>query len=357
MLRAEVERSIASIAPGRFRGLRDRVPARRLVALGGGTGLPVVLRGLRKALFPVRSRRAASLERERLTAIVNVADDGGSSGRLRRAYGVLPPGDIRNCLVALADEGSALSPVFDFRFEGNGGLGGHSLGNLILTALSRMEEDFSVAVERAAGLLASRGRVFPATLQDVSLLARFADGSRVAGESRIAAVRRAVRRLSLVPPKVRALPQALEAVERADRIVIGPGSLYTSLIPILLVEDLVEAVARSRARVVLVMNLMTEPGETDGYSAADVVLALRRHAPGLPIDDVLIHDTPIPRYLAARYAESGAVPIKADPRLIRSLGCRPIGRDLLRRGTKVRHDPVKLARAILGTTAPAGGRA
>jgi uncharacterized cofD-like protein len=352
MLRAEVERSIASVSPGRSR--QDRVPARRLVALGGGTGLPVVLRGLKKTLFPARPGRAVSLDRRRLTAIVNVADDGGSSGRLRRAYGVLPPGDIRNCLVALADERSALSPVFDFRFGGNGGLGGHSLGNLILTALSRMEEDFSMAVERAARLLAARGRVFPATLQEVSLLARFADGSRVSGESRIPTVRREVRRLSLVPAKVRALPQALAAVERADRIVIGPGSLYTSLIPILLVEDLAEAVARSRARVMLVMNLMTEPGETDGYSASDVVLAVRRHAPGLPIHDVLIHDAPIPGHLAARYAASGAVPIKADPRLIRSLGCRPIGRDLLRRGGKIRHDAVKLARAILGP--PSGAR-
>lgn len=347
MLRVEVERSIASIASGRFPGPRKRVPARRLVALGGGTGLPVVLRGVKQALFPARPKRAASLDRGRLTAIVNVADDGGSSGRLRRTYGVPPPGDIRNCLVALADEGSALSPVFDFRFEGNGGLGGHSLGNLILTALGRMEEDFSRAVERAASLLAARGRVLPATLQDVSLLARFADGSRVVGESRIPAVRRAIRRVSLVPSKVRALPEALEAVERADRIVIGPGSLYTSLIPILLVEDLVEAVVRSRARVMLIMNLMTEPGETDGYSASDVVLAVRRHAPGLPIHDVLINDAPIPGDLATRYAESGAVPIKADPRLIRSLGCRPIGRDLLRPGAKIRHDPVKLARAIL----------
>jgi len=353
MLRGEVERSIASVAPAPCRRPRG-VPPRRLVALGGGTGLPVVLRGLKKALFPARPGGSTLPDLERLTAIVNVADDGGSSGRLRRAYGVLPPGDIRNCLVALADEGSPLSPVFDYRFEGNGGLGGHSLGNLILTALSRMEEDFSMAVERARILLAARGRVFPATLQDVSLLARFADGSRVAGESRIPAVRRAVRKLSLLPSKVRAMPQALEAVGRADRIVIGPGSLYTSLLPILLVEDLVRAVARSRARVLLVMNLMTEPGETDGYSASDVVLAVRRHAPRLPIHDVLIHDAPIPGRLAARYAEQGAVPIQADPRHLRSLGCRPIACDLLRRGVKIRHDAVKLARAILGP--PTGAR-
>lgn len=353
MMRAEVERSIASAAPAPYRRLRNRVPAGRLVALGGGTGLPVVLRGLKKALFPARPGRSAPEDLERLTAIVNVADDGGSSGRLRRAYGVLPPGDIRNCLVALADERSPLSPVFDFRFDGNGGLGGHSLGNLILTALSRMEEDFSLAVERARSLLAARGRVFPATLQDVSLLARFADGSRVAGEFRIPAVRRAVRKLSLLPSKVCAMPQALEAIERADRIVIGPGSLYTSLIPILLVDDLVRAVARSRARVLLVMNLMTEPGETDGYSASDVLLAVRRHAPRLPIHDVLVHDAPIPGRLVARYAENGAAPIPADPRRLRSLGCRPIACDLLRRGPKIRHDAVKLARAILGRHAGA----
>ncbi len=327
--------------------LRGRGASRRLVALGGGTGLPTVLRGLKGRLFSSGRRGSASRDRDRLTAIVSVADDGGSSGRLRREYGVPPTGDIRNCLLALAEDDAALSPVFGFRFAGDGGLGGHSLGNLILTALCRLEEDFFRAVQRAESLLAARGRVLPATLQDVSLLARFADGSSALGESRIPAARRAIRRVSLVPPAARALPEAIEAVERANRIVIGPGSLYTSLIPILLVPDLAETIARTRARVVLIMNLMTEWGETDGYDGADVLLALRRHSPGLPIHDVLINTTPIPAGLAQRYAAAGSAPIRVDARQIRSLGCRPIERDLLGAGLTVRHDPEKLARAIL----------
>ena len=347
MLRTEAEERVASCERRPVSGLAARRALPRVVALGGGTGLPIVLRGLKDRLFSSGRRWVAPRDRGRLTGIVSVADDGGSSGRLRRDYGVPAPGDARNCLVALASCDPALAAIFDYRFEGNGGLGGHSLGNLILTALSRLEVDFAGAVERAGQVLGVRGRVLPSSLDGVSLLAEFEDGSRVAGESRIASARRPIRRVWLRPAAARALPEAREAIQRADLVVIGPGSLYTSLIPVLLVKDLAASIARSGARVVLIMNLMTEPGETDGYTAADLLLALRRHAPRVPIHDVLLNGAPIPADLAARYAAKAASPIDADPSSIRALGCRVARCDLLGRGPKIRHDPRKLARAIL----------
>jgi uncharacterized cofD-like protein len=346
MLKAEVEDRIVTSGP-HPEAAPDVVRKRpRLVALGGGTGLPVVLRGLKDLQFPAGRRFVAARDRKHLTAIVTVADDGGSSGRLRRAYGVLPPGDVRNCLLALAKADPTLAAIFGYRFDGNGGLGGHNLGNLILTALSRQGADFLRAVERAGRVLRVRGRVLPSTLEGVSLQAEFEDGSRVVGESRIAAVRRPIRRVVLRPSAVRALPEAREAIERADLVVLGPGSLFTSVIPILLVKGIRASIARSGARVVLVMNLMSEPGETDGYTAADVIAALRHHAPRLPIHDVLLNGAPIPEGLAGRYAAGAASPIVADPGSIRALGCRPVIRDLLGPGPKIRHDPSKLARAI-----------
>ncbi|MBI3029562.1 MAG: uridine diphosphate-N-acetylglucosamine-binding protein YvcK [Candidatus Rokubacteria bacterium] len=325
-------------------------PARRtprVVALGGGTGLPILLQGMRAALFPPGWMWEPSRDRDRLTAIVTVADDGGSSGRLRQAYRVLPPGDLRNCLLALADGDPRMAAIFSFRFNGGEEIGGHSLGNLILTALSQLESDFSRAVERGGEILAIRGRVLPSTGDDVVLLAEFADGSCVEGESRIASARRPIRRVRLKPEGARALPQARDAIGAADLIVIGPGSLYTSLIPILLIEELAEAVAHSRARIVLVMNLMTEPGETDGYTAADFVMAIRGHAPQVPIHDVLFNTAPIPPELIEHYAAEGTVPVPMEVPPLGALGVRPIARDLLGVGPKIRHDPQRLAQAVL----------
>jgi uncharacterized cofD-like protein len=347
MLRAQIEQRIASCDRRPAQPLPARRALPRVVALGGGTGLPVVLRGLKDLLFPPARRWVEARDRDRITGIVAVADDGGSSGRLRRAYGVLPPGDARNCLLALAHGDPTMSAIFGYRFEGEGGLGGHNLGNLILTALSRQEADFARAVDRAGRVLAVRGRVLPSTLDGVSLLAEFADGSRVAGESRIAVARRPIRRVTLRPSAARGLPEAREAIGRADLITLGPGSLYTSLIPVLLVRDLCASIARSGARVVLIMNLMSEPGETDGYSAADVLRAVRRHAPGLPIHDVLLNSAPIPASLKRRYAAGAASPIVAGPGSIQALGCRVQRRDLLWPGPKIRHDGDKLARVLL----------
>ena len=320
-----------------------------IVALGGGTGLPVVLRGLKAALFPPGGGPGRDPHRERLTGIVTVADDGGSSGRLRRAFGVLAPGDVRNCLMALSGGDPMLETLFGFRFNGGAeqGLSGHSLGNLILTALGQIEGNFTQAVERAARILSIRGQVFPATLDDVTLIAEFRDGTRVVGESQIASTRRPIVRVRLWPCGARALPAAREAILRADLVVLGPGSLFTSLIPVLLVEGVAEALAASRARVALVLNLMTEPGETDGFTAACVLAALRRHAPGVTVHHVIHCTAPIPDDRRRRYADGGATPIPVDERALRSFHCETVGRDLLAPGPLARHDPDKLAHALL----------
>jgi uncharacterized cofD-like protein len=302
------------------------------------------LRGLAEACFPAQGSIPAP-ERERLTALVTVADDGGSSGALRRAYRMLAPGDIRNCLVALADAESTTRALFGFRF--NAGVEHHSLGNLILVALSQLEQDFTKAVQRAGEILNIRGRVLPCTADNVTLVAEFSDGTWLSGESRITALRRPIRRVSLAPQNVRALPQALAAIAAADLIVIGPGSLYTSLLPTLLVPELAAAIAAARARVALVMNVMTEPGETDGYRAADVLCAIRRHVPSLTIHDVLLNTTALRPEWVARYAADGAAPLIDGADAIRALGCRPLERELLADGPLVRHDSHKLARAVL----------
>jgi uncharacterized cofD-like protein len=329
----------------------------RIVALGGGTGLPIVLEGLKHAMFTERGVSRAERERDRLAAIVTVADDGGSSGRLREAYGVLPPGDIRNCLLALADCDSTLSALFQYRFDGGDEVGGHSLGNLILTALSRLEQDFAKAIERGSEMLAIHGRVYPSTIENVRLRAELTDGSLVEGESRIASVPRTIRKVSLEPRDPEPFAQAIEAALRADLVVIGPGSLYTSLIPVLLIRELAEAIQRSGARVVLVMNLTTEPGETDGYTAADHLLAIRRHAPDVPIHDVLLNSTPVPDDLVQAYSASRATLVSPDVDLLRALGHRPVLRDLLGPGPKIRHAPGKLGGALLELARPVRSRA
>jgi uncharacterized cofD-like protein len=276
-----------------------------------------------------------------------MADDGGSSGRLRRQYLMPPPGDIRNCLIALANSDPQISAIFDFRFRGNADVGGHNLGNLILTALGEIEKDFDVAVQRGASLLGVRGRVLPATVEPITLAAEFDDGSTAAGEAAIAGAHKSIRRLQLRPDDATAVPAAVRAIEVADAVVIAPGSLYTSSIAVLLVRDIAEALARTQVPTILVMNLMTEPGETDGYTAADHVLAVQRHAPGLHIRDVLFHARPMPSDVTRDYASRGSVPVRPDRELLAALGYRIIERDLLGEGPKVRHDPDKLAAAVI----------
>ena len=319
--------------------------APRIVALGGGTGLPTLLRGLKQTMFH-RLANCASM-RERLTAVVTMADDGGSSGRLREAYGVLPPGDLRNCLLALSDGNPRLASLFAYRFGGGGELGGHNLGNLILTALSQMEQDLLRAIEWAGEALDVRGRVLPASLEPITLGAAYEDGGLIEGESRIASAGRRIEHVFLRPSRVRALPEAARAILDADMIVIAPGSLYTSILPILLIREIAEAIALSTAPVALVLNLMAEPGETDGFTASDFVLAIRKHAPQVRVSDVLVNSVPIPSRQIARYAQQGAGAVRIDAEALRFLGCSLVERDLLEPGSKVRHDPLKLARTVM----------
>jgi uncharacterized cofD-like protein len=342
--------SAARSAPGHVDSEPSARP--RVVAIGGGTGLSVTLSGLKNALF---ARGGPPAHRDSLTAIVNVVDDGGSSGRLRRGLALPPPGDVRNCLLALADGDPTLAALFGYRFVGGGGIGGHSLGNLVMVALAKLGGgDFRAAVEHAARLLDVRGRVLPATVDPVVLEAEFTDGSFAAGESRIPTLRRRIRRVRLRPATARALPEVCAAVAAADLIVLGPGSLYTSIIPVLLLPGLADAIARSGAPVALVANLMTEPGETDNYSAVDMVRAIRRHAPEVTIRHVLVSRRPLPATVIDTYQAQGATPVRLGRRGLVRLGCVVVDGDFGGAGPLARHDPEKLAAAILALI-PLGG--
>ena len=323
----------------------------RVVALGGGTGLPAVLRGLKRALPEAGAT---------LTGVVTVTDDGGSSGRLRRDYKVLPMGDIRNCLVALSENEPLMSRLFQYRYRGRDGLGGHSVGNLILTALSDCCRSYLKAIETSGQVLAIRGRILPSTLENVALRARLANGRTIRGESRISRNGAAIDRITTDPPGPRPAPGVLAAIREADLIVIGPGSLFTSLIPNLLVRGVARAIARSRAARVLVGNLMTQPGETDGFSAADHLQALLRIAGAGLVDYYLANARPAHPSLRRRYARQGAMAILPEPGPIRALGVVPLERDLLREDfaqRKIRHHEGKLARALLRVAAMHAARA
>ena len=259
-----------------------RSPSVRVVALGGGTGLSTVLRGLKEHIAE-RGKRQPKQPISDLTAVVTVTDDGGSSGRLRREYRVLPPGDIRNCMVALSRDELLLGDLFQYRFPAGRGLAGHSFGNLFLTALTNVTGDFPRAVQVSAQVLAIRGRIFPSTAQNVTLQAELEDGTVVAGETNISRSRKRIARLRLVPRRVRPLPEVLAAIRDADLILIGPGSLYTSILPNLLVEEVVEVIANSPATRVYIANLMTQPGETQHYSVADHVRAIYAHTRPRPV--------------------------------------------------------------------------
>jgi uncharacterized cofD-like protein len=306
------------------------------VAVGGGTGLATLLAGLKQ-------------HTTNLTAVVTVADDGGSSGLLRRDMGVLPPGDIRNCLVALADDESLMSRLFRFRFP-DGGLQGHSFGNLFVAALSEVTGDFERAVQESSHVLKVRGRVLPATLENVVLEAELQGGTTVMGESTITASERLPLRVWLTPQTPAALPQAVAAVEEAQLVVLGPGSVYTSVIPNLLIPGVREALRRTRARVVYVCNVMTQPGETDRYTAADHLEALYRHGVSGLVDYVIVNDTPVSGGLAASYEATGAEPVRADDERLQRLGVRVVHARVAAAGDYFRHDPERLAAVLVRLT-------
>jgi uncharacterized cofD-like protein len=319
-------------------------PGLKLVAIGGGTGLSTLLAGLKQFV----GRKDRGLWLESLSAIVTVSDDGGSSGRLRNELQILPPGDIRNCMIALSEDSNLLSRLFRYRFRGSGDLGGHSFGNLFLAALAEVTGDFVEAVRLSSEVLASKGHIYPATITDVRLVAELENGRVVHGETRITGARSRIRQLRLEPEHCLPLPGALAAIRAADLITIGPGSLYTSILPNLLVSEVADAIAGSAATKVFVTNLMTQPGETDGYDHQRHLSTIRDYAPQLNFDYVLLNDRAITDGQAVLYAADGAFQIRWDDETAAGLGNAEIIRaDLLENGEMVRHDPERLARAVI----------
>lgn len=321
----------------------------RVVAIGGGTGLPNVLRGLRPLLYGQDA--APDMPRDRLVAIVATSDDGGSSGKLRAEFNIIPPGDIRNCLAALSDNHALIADLFQYRFGSGDGLNGHALGNLVLTALADVMNDFPRAVEIAARVVGACGTVLPATSEVVTLLAEFEDGRVLNGETAIAAAGGRILRLSLIPERPRFVPETCEVLARANVVVAGPGSLYTSVLPPLLVPQVGDAVRRASGVRVLVANLMSEPGETDGYSVLDHALTIERHLGAQVFDYVIYNTAPVPEHLAAAYAGRGARPLVTgafELNALERLGIHPIGVPLVSEhpAGKIRHHPDRLAAAI-----------
>ncbi|MDR3288117.1 MAG: YvcK family protein [Peptococcaceae bacterium] len=305
----------------------------RIVVIGGGTGLSALLRGLKEFT-------------SNLTAIVTVADDGGSSGMLRSEMGMIPPGDIRNCLVALADKEDIMEDLFSYRFE-TGTMTGHSLGNLLLAGMADACGDFQVAVNRISKVFALRGNVYPSTLEQVTLVADLADGKRVLGETKVRNTAGKIERVYLTPADCRPLPEALRALERADLIVLGPGSLYTSVLPNLLVKGLREKIKEADAPCVYVCNIMTEPGETDDYRLLDHVRAILDHGGEGLLDAVLANGQEIPRRLLVRYAMEGSKPVEREAAGMERLGIKYFESRLVSEGAVIRHDSRRLAKALI----------
>ena len=305
----------------------------RIVAFGGGTGLPVLLRGLRDRVGD-------------LTAVVTVADDGGSSGRLRQELGVAPPGDVRNCLVALAGR-RRLAEVFNYRFEAPGDLNDHSVGNIIIAALADMAGGFCEGVEQASRFLRIKGRVFPAAMESLTLVVRYADGTVTRGESVVHKVGKQVSEVAVEPSGVPAPSGVIEAIEGADVLVLGPGSLFTSTIPALLGGGVREALEDFTGPVVYVANVMTQQGETGDFTVSDHVLAITEHV-GPFVTDVLVHSGDLPRDTLARYEAEDATPVAVDRESLREMGLRVTERALLSKQSSggIRHDSGLLAREV-----------
>ena len=325
----------------------------RVVAIGGGTGLSTILKGLKRYVTSLPAPYVAPPGEpaiSELCAVVTVSDDGGSSGRLRKEFNMLPPGDIRNCVVALSEDEALLSRLFQHRFQKGSGLEGHSFGNLFLAALTSITGDFAEAVRLSSEILTTRGHIFPATSSNVELEALMEDGSRVRGETQITASKGRIRELFLVPPDVEPLPQTLEAIARADLITIGPGSLFTSLTPNLLVHGIPQAIVNSKAIKVFVCNLMTQANESLGLTAADHIRVLYNHAQAKIFDYALINRTPLSDALKAKYALEGATQIVVDSEAIEQLGVCPVLGDYLEEAGAARHATDRVARDLLRLT-------
>jgi uncharacterized cofD-like protein len=309
----------------------------KIVTVGGGTGLSVLLMGLKEYT-------------SNITAIVTVADDGGSSGRLRQQFDILPPGDIRNCLVALADAPALMRELFQFRFDNSSPeLSGHSFGNLFITAMTRLTGDFEKAIKETSKVLALKGQVIPSTLNNVVLVAQYKDGSITEGEDKIPKMRMPISKVSLKPNQPPATPEAIKAIEEAQVIILGPGSLYTSIIPNLLIKEITDSIVASKAIKVYVCNVMTQPGETDGYSASNHIKELINHSSPRVFDYCIINSGEIPKEILTRYAQDNSFPVEKDRKNIENAGYRVIEEDVIvTNDVVVRHDSVKLAKIILG---------
>lgn len=336
----------------------------KIVSVGGGTGLSTLLSGLKTYVRKEPSPHAGPNESwiETLTAVVTVTDDGGSSGRLRDEFQILPPGDIRNCMAALAEDERLLTKLFQYRFESEGDLSGHSFGNLFLAALASVTGDFLEAIKVSSEVLAIKGRIFPSTVEDIALVAELEDGRLIRGETNIVNSRSGIKRLSLSNERCQPLPETLHAISDADIITIGPGSLYTSIVPNLLVDGIVEAMRDSAALKVYICNVMTQPGETDGFSVEDHLRVLFDYSPGLELDYVLANSTPISEDLQEKYLLEGAAQVELGTTLDsldderqelfsevtkRAHNFCLLYRDVLHENRLVRHDPAKLARLLV----------
>ncbi len=305
----------------------------RVVVVGGGTGLSTLLAGVK--LFT-----------SNITAIVTVTDTGGSSGRLRDEMDMLPPGDIRNCLVALADAEPLIRDLFQYRFEDGEGLKGHSFGNLFITALSKVTGDFEKAVAESSKVLAIRGRVIPSTLEKVTLVGEFMDGTTLEGETTITDAQKPLKNIRLKPEDCKAHPEALDAIANADLVILGPGSLYTSVLPNLLIKDLHDAIVKTDAYKVHIVNVMTQPGETDHFSAWDHLRVLIEHTDPRIVDACFVNVQEIPTSLVEKYRVKGAEPVRLDLEIIREKGYEIIEGTILKTDGQVRHDSEKLASLV-----------
>jgi uncharacterized cofD-like protein len=314
----------------------------RVVAIGGGTGLSSLLHGLKRYASPGDGHPLIEI-----TAIVTVTDDGGSSGRLRREFDVLPPGDIRNCMVALSEDEALLSRLFQYRFASGRGLKGHSFGNLFLTAMTHLTRDFAQAVVLSSEVLRTAGRIYPSTRANVTIEAELTDGRVVRGETKISRSRAPIRELRMRPGRPQPLPETLDALAQADLITFGPGSLFTSIIPNMLVEGIPEAIRKSPALKAYFVNLMWQPYETMNFSASDHVAAIERHAGRRLLDVVVVNTHPISGVLRRRYAAQKVYPVENDLFRMVGEGIDVVGRSLLARAEKVRHDPELTASVVL----------
>jgi len=315
----------------------------RVVAIGGGTGLSSVLEGLKHYARPTGPATPV-LD---ITAIVTVTDDGGSSGRLRREFDVLPPGDIRNCMVALSEDSALLSRLFQYRFHSGRGLKGHSFGNLFLMALTQILGDFPDAVKASSDVLNIAGRIYPSTTANVSLEATLRNGAILVGETHISRSHHRIQSIRLRPRKASPLPAALTAIAEADLITLGPGSLFTSIVPNLLVHGIAAAIRSSPALKSYFVNLMWQPGETDEFRASDHVRALHRHAGGKFLDYAVVNVRSITSALKKRYAKQAALPVENDIDTLMKMGLKVVAGNLASHTDKIRHDPVKTAAMVV----------